>query len=130
MTSLARSPKRGQVMTAVNGSTGASVWLCARIAIEPRDLADRIRAAYEDADQDAFGALLAEDARWGDDDHPHGCRSRADVLPTLAQWLDSGVTADVLSVDTGLPWGCSAVSPSTGPTRPTGLVASTSSRSS
>jgi ketosteroid isomerase-like protein len=68
---------------------------------EPGELADRIRAAYEGADLAAFGALLAEDARWGDDDHPHRCRSRADVLGTFERWLGSGVTAQVLGVESG-----------------------------
>jgi ketosteroid isomerase-like protein len=68
---------------------------------EPQDLAGRICAAYEGADLDAFGALLAEDARWGDDDHPNRCRSRADVLRTFTSWVNSGVTARVLRVDSG-----------------------------
>lgn len=68
---------------------------------EPQELAARIRSAYEGADLDAFGALLAPDARWGDDDHPHRCRSRADVLRAFAHWLDSGVTAEVLHVQSG-----------------------------
>lgn len=71
------------------------------VVIEPRDLADRIRAAYEGADLEAFGTVLAADARWGDDDHPNRCRSGADVLRTFAQWLDCGVAAEVLGVDSG-----------------------------
>lgn len=72
-----------------------------RRVTEPPDLADRIRAAYQGADLDALGALLAEDARWGDDDHPNRCRSRADVLRTFRQWLDGGVTAEVTGVSSG-----------------------------
>lgn len=65
------------------------------------DLAERIRAAYERADLDAFGELLADDVRWGDDDNPRRCRGRADVLRTFSQLLESGVNADVVEVDTG-----------------------------
>jgi ketosteroid isomerase-like protein len=64
-------------------------------------LADRIRAAYQGADLQAFGALLAEDARWGDDDHPNRCRGRADVLRTFGSLLSSGVTAEVLDTRSG-----------------------------
>ena len=38
------------------------------------DLATRISEAYRDADLERFGALLADDVRWGDDDHPNRCR--------------------------------------------------------
>lgn len=68
---------------------------------EPRDLAERIGAAYGQADLDAFGALLADDVRWGDDDLPRRCRGRADVLRTFAQLLGSGVSADVVGVESG-----------------------------
>lgn len=64
-------------------------------------LADRIRAAYDGASLEAFGRLLAEDARWGDDDHPNRCRGRADVLSTFEGWLGSGVTAEVLDTRSG-----------------------------
>jgi hypothetical protein len=64
-------------------------------------LAEQISAAYRSADLTAFGSLLADDVRWGDDDHPNRCRSRGDVLRTFAGWMDSGVTADLVDVTTG-----------------------------
>lgn len=65
---------------------------------------DRIRAAYEHADLDGFAGLLADDVRWGDDDHPNKCRTRDDVLRTFSQWVGSGVTADVIGLESG-PYG-------------------------
>lgn len=88
-------------MTAVHAAIHTTAGPYPGLVTEPRDLADRISSAYLGADLDTFGALLAEDARWGDDDHPNRCRSRADVLRTFARWLASGVTAEVLGVDTG-----------------------------
>ena len=67
----------------------------------PAELADRIRTVCQDADLDAFGALLADDVRWGDDAHRNRCRGRADVLNTFAGWRDSGVTAEVLDARSG-----------------------------
>ncbi len=67
----------------------------------PDAIAVRIRAAFETHDLDAFGALLADDARWGDDDHPRRCRSRADVLATFSRLMAEGVDADVTEVTAG-----------------------------
>jgi hypothetical protein len=64
-------------------------------------MAEQVRAAYVGADLSAFAALLADDARWGGDDHPNRCRSRDDVLRTFSGWITSGVTADVVGIDIG-----------------------------
>lgn len=67
----------------------------------PDALVDRIRAAYQASDLQALGALLAEDVRWGDDDHPNRCRSRADVLSTFERWTGTGVSAQILDTRSG-----------------------------
>jgi ketosteroid isomerase-like protein len=69
--------------------------------VDHGDLAERISAAYSATDLAAFGDLLADDVRWGDDDHPNRCHNRDDVLRTFSSWITSGVTAKVLGVETG-----------------------------
>ena len=64
-------------------------------------MSERIRAAYEQADLDGFAELLAEDVRWGDDEHPNRCRNRDDVLSTFAAWVGAGVSAKVTALDIG-----------------------------
>jgi hypothetical protein len=64
-------------------------------------LADRIRAAFASRDFDSFGELVADDARWGDDDHPNRCRGRGDVLANYRRLVDEGVTGDVTETATG-----------------------------
>lgn len=49
----------------------------------------------------AFGALLSDDCRWGDDDAPNKCRSRADVVGTFEGALAEGVSGEVSLVATG-----------------------------
>lgn len=49
----------------------------------------RLRSAFERRDLDAFAPLLADDVRWGDDDHhPRTCRNAQQVLSTLARVMD------------------------------------------
>src|ERR1700674_1482572 len=64
-------------------------------------VAERIRSTFATHDLDAFGSLLADDARWGDDDHPRRCRGRADVLATFSRLMDDGVDGAVTEVATG-----------------------------
>src|ERR1700742_3498356 len=64
-------------------------------------MSERIRAAYEQVDLDGFSELLADNVRWGDDDHPNRCRSRDDVLSTFTTWVGAGVTAKVTGIDNG-----------------------------
>jgi ketosteroid isomerase-like protein len=63
-------------------------------------MGDTIRAAYERADLDAFGKLLADDVTWGEN-HPNQCTGRADVLKTFSSWVGAGVTATVTTLDIG-----------------------------
>lgn len=58
-------------------------------------LVERLRRAIEQRDVGAFGALLADDARWGDDDEPNRCRSRADVVETLVRGVTAGGSAEI-----------------------------------
>jgi hypothetical protein len=58
-------------------------------------IADELEAAFATGDLARLGPLLAEDARWGDDDASTVCRGRADVVETFARLLADGVTAEV-----------------------------------
>jgi ketosteroid isomerase-like protein len=70
-------------------------------ASDDRSLADQVRRAFNTHDLDTFGALLSHDVRWGDADHPRGCRNRSDVLATFARLLDSGVDGSITELVTG-----------------------------
>ncbi len=65
------------------------------------DIAAQVTAAFEARDLVSFGALLADDARWGDDDAPNKCRSRRDVVGTFERLLASGVSGAVTETRTG-----------------------------
>jgi hypothetical protein len=58
-------------------------------------IAQQLRSAFTTKDLDGLGRLLAADARWGDDDHPNKCRSRADVIGTFKRLLGEGVDGTV-----------------------------------
>ncbi len=64
-------------------------------------MAAQITDAFEARDIVSFGALLADDARWGDDDSPNKCRSRRDVVATFERLLAEGVGGDVVETKTG-----------------------------
>lgn len=64
-------------------------------------MAAQLRRALEARDLSAFEALLAEDARWGDDDAPNKCRGRAEVIATFQRLIASGVTGEVADLKTG-----------------------------
>lgn len=64
-------------------------------------LAEEIRTAFATRNLADFGALLAEDARWGDDEHPNRCRSRADVIAAFDRLLRDGVGGAVTETATG-----------------------------
>jgi ketosteroid isomerase-like protein len=68
---------------------------------ETGPLADQIREAFVKRDLDTFGTLLADDVRWGDENHPRGCRNRSDVLNTFSTIMSEGVEADIVEVSTG-----------------------------
>ena len=65
------------------------------------DMAAQIRVAFESRDMTSFGALLADDARWGDDDAPNKCRSRAEVVGTFQRLIAGGVAGEVADLRTG-----------------------------
>jgi SnoaL-like domain len=71
---------------------------CLGLPIQLRTLdqiADQISTAFATKNLDALGRLLADDARWGDDDHPNKCRSRSDVIATFDRLLGEGVDGEV-----------------------------------
>ena len=66
-------------------------------------LATELRTAFNERDIDAFRALLAEGARWGEDpEHPTFCHNRNDIIAHLKQLLDEGVRATMVDTTTGL----------------------------
>lgn len=65
------------------------------------ELARHITAAFAARDVGSFAELLAPDVRWGDDDAPNRCRSRADVIATFQRLLADGVGGEVTSTRTG-----------------------------
>jgi ketosteroid isomerase-like protein len=69
--------------------------------IVPAPLADQLREALASRDLEAFGALLSDDVRWGDVNHPQGCRNRSEVLTTFARALSSGVDGTVSELESG-----------------------------
>ena len=69
---------------------------------QPLDaMAEQIRSAFATKNLDAFGQLLADDARWGDDDHPNRCRSRSDVIATFRRVLSEDVDGEVVETTVG-----------------------------
>jgi hypothetical protein len=65
------------------------------------DVAEILTSAFAEKDMDALGRLLADDAHWGDDDHPNKCRSRSDVLATFNRLLGEGVDGTVTETIVG-----------------------------
>jgi SnoaL-like domain len=64
-------------------------------------IADQLRSAFATKDLATLGRLLADDARWGDDDHPNKCRSRSDVIATFDRLLGEGVDGEVTETIVG-----------------------------
>ncbi len=64
-------------------------------------MAAALRAAFDSRDLTSFGALLADGARWGEDDAPNRCRSRAEVAATFQRLIDDGVEGQVADMQTG-----------------------------
>ena len=65
------------------------------------EIAEALTEAFAAKDIDAVGRLLADDARWGDDDHPNRCRSRSDVIDTFTRLLGEGVNGTVTETVVG-----------------------------
>jgi hypothetical protein len=64
-------------------------------------LATALGVAFAAKDLQLFGALLAADARWGDDDNPNCCRTRDDVVATFGRLLVEGVEGTVTETHVG-----------------------------
>lgn len=63
---------------------------------------EQLRAAFENRDIDSLSPLLADDVRWGDDNHPNRCRNRKQVLNTFRQGIREGeLTADITEMVQG-----------------------------
>jgi len=73
----------------------------AEVRSDGGSLAERLRRAYRDKSLDQLAPLLADDVRWGDDDNPRRCRSRADVLATFSGAMADGVGGRITEVATG-----------------------------
>jgi ketosteroid isomerase-like protein len=67
----------------------------------PASLVDQVRSALTSRDLDAFGALLTDDVRWGDENHPRGCKNRAEVLKTFARGMSEGMNGTVRELESG-----------------------------
>jgi ketosteroid isomerase-like protein len=71
---------------------------------DPMDtIAARIRNALNARDMDAFRALIAEDARWGEGgpDDARTCHNRNDIIATYKRLLHQGVRGTVTETTTG-----------------------------
>jgi hypothetical protein len=66
-------------------------------------IAARLRTALNSRDMDAFRALIAEDARWGEGgaDDARTCQSRNDIVSLYEQLLHQGVRGTVTETTTG-----------------------------
>lgn len=71
----------------------------AEIEGEASEVAERIRAALQAADLDAFTDLLDPDVHWGaPDDEAPSCQNRKQVLSWYQRGRDNGVRADVIEI--------------------------------
>jgi hypothetical protein len=65
-------------------------------------LAEQLRDAFNEREADAFRALLAEDATWGEDpDGASFCGNRDAIVGRLQQLLAEGVRATIVATTTG-----------------------------
>ena len=64
-------------------------------------MAAELLVAFEARDLEAFGVLLADDARWGDDTSPNRCRNRSEVTDTFRRQISAGVDGEVSFVELG-----------------------------
>lgn len=83
------------------GGRWRDTWGMTPAVTDESSVAEALRTAFETRDLEAFGALLADDVRWGDDDLPQRCRSRADVLGVFSRALADGADADFVEVRPG-----------------------------
>lgn len=71
------------------------------MAIDDGPIAEGLRRAYETRDLSLLAALLADDVRWGDVNHPRGCRTRGDVLATFGALMADGVDGEIAELVEG-----------------------------
>jgi hypothetical protein len=73
------------------------------IAAPMESMAARIRTALNARDMDAFRALIADDARWGEGgpDDARTCQNRNDIIATYKRLLHQGVRGTVTETMTG-----------------------------
>ena len=65
-------------------------------------IAARIRTAFNTRDRDAFRALIAEDATWGDDpDSDRYCPDRDHIIATYQVLMAGGVSGTMVETITG-----------------------------
>jgi ketosteroid isomerase-like protein len=64
-------------------------------------LLEQVRTALATRDLDAFGSLLADDVRWGDDQAPRACRNRIQVLETFSRIMYEGAQAEIAELTEG-----------------------------
>ena len=64
-------------------------------------LVEQVREALVTRNLDAFGSLLGDDVRWGGDQHPRACRSRADVVATFTRIIAEGAEGKVMDIAAG-----------------------------
>jgi hypothetical protein len=63
-------------------------------------VAQHLRDAFGTHDLDQFGAMLADDVLWGDDEG-RCCRGRADVLATFSRLLGQNIDTDLADIVVG-----------------------------
>lgn len=68
---------------------------------QPASLVDQVRDTLAARDLETFGALLTDDVRWGDENHPRGCRNRAEVLKTFSRGMSEGLDGTVSELESG-----------------------------
>ncbi|MHB1524503.1 MAG: nuclear transport factor 2 family protein [Candidatus Dormibacteria bacterium] len=64
-------------------------------------MAAELSAAFQARDMEAFGALLAADARWGGDTVSNRCRSRTEVIDTFRRQISAGAEGQVAALEVG-----------------------------
>jgi hypothetical protein len=67
----------------------------ADVSSDTKALAEKVRLAFAAHDFEAFGVLLTDDVRWGEDDNPRSCRNRKQVLATFANAVARGMDGTI-----------------------------------
>jgi ketosteroid isomerase-like protein len=64
-------------------------------------LSAQLKQALEQRDVDALAPLLADDVRWGDDDHPRRCRGPKQVIEFFKDGMARGGKAQITELEQG-----------------------------